>query len=171
MLKTEQTKREIQNNFYDLYSFYQCKDIKESPENKLIIDTNVLSNGYDLDKNVNSVIVKAALLDNCSILFNYDMFIEYFQCLFNSNNKIKKKNSVSFLSKLIDKGIPILSTNSSVILSDLKKSFFYDAYYTSKTSMSYLGLKDDDILLVTNNKNDYPMDSHIISPRDYIYYY
>lgn len=105
------------------------------------------------------------------MLFNYDMFIEYFDILFNSKGSINKPFCDSFLIKLINKGVPILSNTPSCNTLNIKDSYFLDAFNTSKSALNSLGYGGKDIYLVTNSIKDYPKDSQIITPREYIYYY
>jgi len=165
----EKIRKKIQNNFYSVYSCYPCEYIKNSKEKKLVIDTSVLKSS--IENPLNNLVIKSALLDNCLMLFNYDMFIEYFDILFNSKGSINKPFCDSFLIKLINKGVPILSNTPSCNTLNIKDSYFLDAFNTSKSALNSLGYGGKDIYLVTNSIKDYPKDSQIITPREYIYYY
>ena len=125
----------------------------------VVIDTNVIISSMLSPNGTPSKVVAIILeVDEFNIIYSNEMLKEYKKVLAYRKLNIDTETQHQFLYTIKDAGIVITPAPSSIQMRDETDRVFYD---TAKASNS---------VLITGNKKDYPNESFIMSPSEFISY-
>ena len=128
------------------------------------IDTNVLVSAL-LSKNDNSATVKVLnriLLDPDIIIVYSKEIIKEYQDVLSRKKFGFNLNIVNYLiSSIREYGISISPTPSNSVLQDMDDLPFYEVVLETQAIT-------DNAYLITGNKKHFPMESYIVTPREFI---
>ena len=128
---------------------------------KVVLDTIVIVSAFLNPAGKPAFILQAILRHDLDIYLNTAILAEYEEVLSRSKftGKIYKPSIQRFFDILMDLGINVLCSPSSIELPDENDRKFYDV------------AKASEAVLITGNKKHYPNDRLVCDPAEYLYKY
>lgn len=123
---------------------------------KVVLDTNVLVSAMLSSNGTPSKILDLFLDGELELYYSYDIFKEYHDVLLRPKFKIATDSVHGLLEVVKDSGILINPSKSNFQMRDESDRKFYDA------------AKDSKSWLVTGNIKDFPQDSFVVIPKDFL---
>ena len=122
----------------------------------VVIDSNILVSGLLTSNGNPAQIINALKAKRFIMFYNTEIMIEYSDVLNRERFGFNKDDVNELLDVIIEIGTPVLIKKSTIPLADEDDRVFYDVAISSN---SYL---------ITGNIDDYPKESFIIKPKEFI---